>query len=89
VFKVSIPTIRAWEKQLEEKGHLGKQPLKRGFKKICPEKLSAYIAQYPDAYLKEIAEEFACSDRAVSKALKRLGFTRKKRQRDTRSKSPS
>ena len=49
------------------------------FKKIDPDKLKKYIEEHPDAYLREIAEEFGCSVNAVSKALKRLKITRKKR----------
>ena len=79
-FKVSMPTIRKWEKQQKEKGHLEKKPLARAHKKLDPEKLSAYVAEYPDAYLSEIAEVFNCTDTAVHKALKKLSITRKKRQ---------
>lgn len=79
-FKVSISTIRKWEKQLEEEGNLEKKPLHRSFKKIDPEKLMAYIEEHPDAYQKEIAEEFGCSAVAIHLAMKRLKITRKKRQ---------
>ena len=34
VFKVSITTIRAWEKQWEEEGNLKPKKAKRSFKKI-------------------------------------------------------
>ena len=82
-FKVSISTIRKWEKQLKEKGNLEKKPLHRSFKKIDPEKLKQYVQEHPDAYLKEIAEEFHCSDTAVHLALRRLKITRKKRHPGT------
>ena len=49
-FKVSISTIQSWEKQLKETGDLGKKELHRGFRKIDPEKLKAYVAEHPDAY---------------------------------------
>ena len=39
-FKVSISTIRKWEKQLKEKGNLEKKPLHRSFKKIDPQKMN-------------------------------------------------
>jgi transposase len=80
VFKVSVSTIRQWEKQLKETGHLNKKELKRSHKKIDPDRLREYIAQNPDAYLSEIATHFNCSDVAVLKALRRLKITRKKRQ---------
>lgn len=77
-FQVSIETIRQWEKQLKERGHLEKKPLNWQHKKIDPEKLKAYVREHPDAYQKEMAEEFGCSATAIQKALKRLGITRKK-----------
>ena len=55
--------------------------------KINPEKLIAYVAEHPDAYQKEIAEEFGCSATAICLAMKRLKITRKKRQRDTGSRT--
>jgi len=54
-------------------------------KKINPDKLKDYVAQHPDAYQKEMAREFGCSQSAIQKALKRLKITRKKKQRDTKS----
>ena len=75
--QVSISTIYRWERQLEEQGHLGSKPLMRPHKKIDPEKLRAYIAAHPDAFLKEIAQEFGCSITAIQKAFKRLGIVRR------------
>ena len=77
-FKVSISTIRKWESQLKEKGDLRPKTLTRKPKKIEPEKLRAYVAEHPDAYQREIAREFNCTQSAVQKALKRLKITRKK-----------
>lgn len=77
-FKVSISTIRKWERQLKEKGDLRPKKLMRKPKKIDPGKLKAYVAGHPDAYQREIAQEFNCSQSAVQKALKRLKITRKK-----------
>ena len=84
-FKVSISTIEEWEKKLKESGNLEKKVLNRPHKKIAPEKLKAYVEEHPDAYQREMAEKFDCSVTAIQKALKRLGITRKKRQRTTRS----
>lgn len=86
-FKVSIPTIRDWEKQYKDKGNFEKKPLTRSFKKLDPEKLKAYVAVHPDAYQAEIAGIFGCTDTAVRKAFKRLGITRKKRPSDTGNKT--
>ena len=81
IFKISITTIRKWEKQLREEGNLKRHPITRKFKKIDPEKLRAYIRDNPDAYLREIAEFFQCCQTAIRKALIRLKITRKKRRR--------
>ena len=80
VNKVSISTIRAWEKQWNEKGTLVPAPVVRGYKKIEPQRLKTYVQEHPDAYPKEIAVEFNCCETAVRKAFKRLGITRKKRR---------
>ena len=83
VFKVSISTIRSWKKQLDELGHLKNRPLDRPFKKIDPEKLSAYVEEHPDAYLAEMGEVFGCTDEAVRQALVKFNITRKKRRSST------
>ena len=80
VFHVSISTIRDWEKQLQEEGHLEKKPVERSFRKIDPEKLRSYVAEHPDAYQREMAKEFQCSESGIRDALNRLKITRKKRQ---------
>ena len=85
VFRVSISTIREWEKRLKETGDLGKEELHRGFRKIDPEKLKAYVAEHPDAYQSEMAEAFGCSESGIRDALRRLKITRKKRRPATKS----
>ena len=62
----------------EETDDLSDKPLNRGFKKIDPEKLKAYIAEHPDDTQEEVSVVFGCCPQAVSKAYKRLGITRKK-----------
>jgi len=69
---------RVIEYRQAETGEIKNKPAKHPFKKLDPEKLKVYIERHPDAYLKEIAEEFRCSAPAVLKALKRLVLTRKK-----------
>ena len=83
VFKVSISTIRTWEKQWKEQGTLAAAPVVRKPKKIDPERLKTYVQEHPDAYPSEIAKEFGCCETAVRKAFERLGITRKKRRRIT------
>ena len=86
-FKVAVATIRKWEKQLKEEGNLEKKPLHRSYKKVDPERLTAYVTEHPDACQKEIAEEFGCSAAAICLAMKRLKITRKKRQQGTGSRT--
>ena len=85
VFKVSISTIREWEKRLKETGDLEKNELHRNFRKIDPEKLKAYVAEHPDAYQSEMAEAFGCSESGIRDVLRHHKITRKKRQRGTGS----
>ena len=86
-FKVSISTIRAWERQWKEKGTLTPAPVVRRYKKLDPEKLRTYVQEHPDAYPKEIAKEFGCCETAIRKAFERLHITRKKRRYITGSKT--
>ena len=79
VFHVSISTIRKWEKQLREEGHLEKNPVQRSFRTIDPEKLRKYVTEHPDAYQSEMANEFHCSESGIREVLKKLKITRKKR----------
>jgi len=78
VFEVSESTIREWKKLQKETGKLEPRPLNRKNRKICPNRLIAYITEHPDSYLIEIADVFNCTFSAVSYALKRLKITRKK-----------
>ena len=78
VFKVSISTIREWEKRLKETGGLEKNELHRSFRKIDPEKLKAYVEEHPDAYQSEMAEAFGCSESGIRDALRSHRITREK-----------
>ena len=78
VFKVDPSTLHRWKSRLKETGSLETKKGIQPWKKIDPSKLMELLAERPDAYLKEIAEEFGCSDVAVIKAFKRLKITRKK-----------
>ena len=87
IFGVGTTTVRSWVVQYEETGDLSNKPLNRGFKKIDPEKLRTYVKEHPDATQQEIADEFGCCNQAVSKALKRLDITRKKKRAATKNRS--
>ena len=79
VFGVLASTVHRWVRQYEETGDLSNKSLKRGFKKIDPEKLKAYVAEHPDDTQEEVAVVFGCCNQAISQAYRRLGITRKKR----------
>ena len=85
IFKVGKSTVSAWVKKKKETGDLSNKPLNRSFKKTDPEKLKAYVKEHPDETQKEMAEAFGCCNQAISKALKRCGITRKKRQYATKN----
>lgn len=78
VFKVGTTTLQKWKSQLKETGKLESKKRRETWRKIEPERLKEYLKQHPDAYLKEIAEAFDCTDVAVLLALRRLKITRKK-----------
>ena len=79
VFGLSRSTIQEWKRRLTEKGDLSDKVRKRPAKKLPKEKLEAYVALHPDAYLSEIAEQFGGTGEAVRQALKRHKITLKKR----------
>ena len=62
--------------------------MNRGFKKIDPEKLKAYVKEHPDHTQKEMAEAFGCCNQAISKALRRCGITRKKKNTRYKEQKP-
>jgi len=78
VFKVDLSTLYRWKSRLNETGKLESKESIQPWRKIDPARLMEILAERPDAYLKEIAREFGCSDVAVLKALRRLKITRKK-----------
>ena len=78
VFNISTSTLQAWKSQLKNTGKTEAKKRMETWRKIEPTKLREYITEHPDAFLREIAEEFGCSSTAVMKALRRLKITRKK-----------
>ena len=78
-FGIAISTIRKWEKLRSENGSLAKKELNRTARIYDSDKLHAYVAENPDAFLKEIAEHFGGSVTGAFDALKREKITYKKR----------
>jgi transposase len=87
VFNINLETINRWHQKYRQTGEIKDKKPCRGFKKVDPKKLEVYVQEYPDAYLKEIGEVFNCTDMSIHRALKKLGITRKKRQKGIGSKS--
>lgn len=80
VFGVHRHTFASWMRLRAKGGDVTprlSQKAKRPHK-IDPDKLRAYLAAHPDAYLIEIGRVFKVSDVAILKACRRLGLTRKK-----------
>ena len=77
-FKVSTFTLWKWKSMLNETGTLEAKKRKETWRKIEPKKLAEYVKEHPEAYLKEIALVFGCSDVAILQALRRLKISRKK-----------
>ena len=80
IFGVCRFTIYSWLTKKAETGTLKDDPPKRGWKKINPEALIAYVNQNPDLTLAEYAQHFGASAPSVCLAFKRLRITREKRQ---------
>ena len=78
VFKVDQSTLHRWKSRLKETGNIEPQKRKQSWRKIEPAKLLEMLEQRPDAYLRELGEEFGCTDVGILKALRRLKISRKK-----------
>ena len=80
VFGVTSRTIWNWILR-KNKGILQPKKYEVYPRKIDNDRLIKYIKDHPDAYLKEIAEEFKVDPSSIFYACKRLKITLKKRQR--------
>jgi transposase len=77
-FNIPHKTFYQWEKNLEN-GYYDTKPKRERKRKIDREKLRQAVADRPDAYLRELAEQFGCSPQAVFVMLRKLDITLKKR----------
>jgi transposase len=85
IFNVNANTLQNWKTQLKETGSLEPKKRRETWRKVNPERLAKYVEEHPDAYLKEIAEEFNCTPEAILYALRRLKISRKKNYQISRS----
>ena len=84
VFNIDPKTLRDWIARQEAGCLKAVFPKTRAARKLPLDELRKYVEANPDAFLHEIAAHFDCSDTAVSKRLKKLNITLKKRQLATR-----
>jgi len=64
VFKAGTATIARWLLEYRKTGVIGggyTEPIRRSPRKMEAEKLATYMKAHPDAFLREIAQEFSCS----------------------------
>jgi len=84
IFGVCMKTIWNWIKR-NKQGNLPPKIKEVRPRKIDNDRLKKCIEDNPDAYLREIAEEFDVTASAVFYACKRLRITLKKRQQITKN----
>lgn len=77
-FGIPDVTYYDWKEKLKN-GHYDVKIKRERNRKIDKEALKQAVADNPDAFLKEYAEQFDCTPVAVFYALENLGITRKKR----------
>ena len=82
-FKLHPGTVSKWIKLKNTTGSLEAIPVPRSPHKLPLDALEEYVKEHPDAFLREIAAHFNCGKDAVARALKKLGFTRKKNKKFT------
>ena len=71
-YQISTTTIQRWKKNIERKAYV------YTVYKVDSDRLKADVELYPDAYQIVRARRLNCSQRSISRALKRLGITQKK-----------
>ena len=75
--KVSSTTYYRWKYKIENAYYEQEHHFRRK-RKIDIQKLAKAVSQTPDAYLRELAEPFTCTEQAVFYALKKQRITYKK-----------
>ena len=76
-FGIPSATYYDWEEKLTS-GYYEMQIKRERRRKIDKEALKQAVADKPDAFLKELAEQFGCTAPAVFYALEKLEISRKK-----------
>ena len=84
IFGVTTRTLSNWALRKKEQ-NLAPKARCSSPSKIDNDRLQKFIQEHPDAYLREIAEQFGTTLQAIFYACKRLKITLKKRFRTTKS----
>ena len=87
IFGISPNTLNTWRKEYQEHGEFLTKPRPANHTKLKEEDLRAYLEENPDSYQEETASYFGVTQQCISKALRRLNITRKKRQSAIESKT--
>jgi transposase len=77
-FNIPPETYYQWDEKLGN-GYYQTKPKRERSRKIDKEKLKRAVAEKPDAYLHELAQQFGCTPQAVFLMLRKLKITIKKR----------
>jgi len=79
IFDISPSTLNTWLKEYREHGDFTVKPKPANNTKLTEEALLTYFKDNDDSYQAETAKHFGVSQSGVSRALKRLKISRKKR----------
>ena len=79
VFGINYNTVRKWFKAYEEGRIEPKEAYRQKPYKMDWEELKRYVEENPDLYQEEYGKVFGVSQGQISKVLKKLGMTYKKR----------
>jgi transposase len=77
-FGIPSATYYDWEEKLDN-GYYNIKIKRERHRKIDKEALKQAVAEKPDAFLREYAQQFNCTSTAIHYALENLSITRKKR----------
>ena len=87
LFGVHRQTLHRWQREASRGQVCAGRPGPRGNRLVCEKALKQAIKARDDARLIELADHFGVHPSTISKALKRLGITRKKNMALQRSKA--
>ena len=78
-FGIPSITYYDWARKLESGFKFGEKAKQSRKRKIDKEVLRQAVKERPDAFQRELAEQFKCHPSAIGQALKKMNITRKKK----------